>query len=40
MHAYNVPARDHVDGGEVLEDYAGRRPHVEGVDLDEVTGAV
>src|SRR6266511_1918139 len=32
----HVPATDHVAGGEVLEDHAGPRADVQGVDLDQV----
>ncbi len=32
----HIPARDHVAGGELLEDHAGQRPHVEGIDFDQI----
>ena len=38
VHAHNVTARGHVDGGEVLKDHAGQRTHVEGVDLYDIAG--
>jgi hypothetical protein len=33
-----VPAGDHVAGGELFEDHAGHRTHVQGVDLDQLAG--
>ena len=33
----HVPARDHIAGGELFEDHAGHRAHLQGIDLDEVT---
>ena len=34
----HVPARDHVARGELLEDHARHRAHLQGVDLDQIAG--
>jgi hypothetical protein len=34
----DVPARDHVAGGELFEDHTGQRTHVQGIDLQQVAG--
>jgi hypothetical protein len=33
-----VPARDHVARGELLDDHARHRAHLQGVDLDQIAG--
>ncbi len=34
----HIPAGDRIAGGELFEDHAGQRTHVQGIDLDQVTG--
>ena len=34
----HIPAGDHVAGGELFEDHAGYRTHVQGIDLDQIAG--
>jgi len=34
----HVPARNHVAGGELLDDHAGQGTHVQGIDLDQIAG--
>src|SRR5262249_59070369 len=36
MDLEDIPARDHIAGGEVFEDDAGERPDVERIDLNEI----
>ena len=34
----HIPTRDHVAGGELFEDHAGQRTHVQSIDLDQIAG--
>ena len=34
----DIPARDHIASGELFENHAGQRAHVEGIDLAQIAG--
>jgi hypothetical protein len=34
----DVPAGNHIAGGELFEDHAGNGTHVQGIDFDQVAG--